>query len=92
MSQYITRINTEDGNKQIDYNALANLPDLSVLEGLSDGVLSLDKGGTGASDGATGLQNLFAAGMTILTEGVNFQYGPDLPDAGNPGRIFFKKV
>ena len=31
MPQYITKIRTEDGDKQIDYNALANLPDLSSL-------------------------------------------------------------
>ena len=29
-------------------------------------------------------------GMLILTEGVH--YGDELPDAGNIGRIFFKKV
>lgn len=29
MEQYITRIRTESGDLQIDYNALANLPDLS---------------------------------------------------------------
>ena len=89
MAQYITRINTEDGNKQIDYNALANLPDLSALENLSSGTLGMDKGGTGASDGATGLQNLFSAGYTILSSN---QFGNDLPDPGIAGRIFFKKV
>lgn len=29
MSQYVTKIRTDQGDKQIDYNALANLPDLS---------------------------------------------------------------
>ncbi len=31
MADYITRIRTIDGDKQIDYNALANLPDLSLV-------------------------------------------------------------
>jgi hypothetical protein len=52
-------------------------------------VVSMEKGGTDASDGATGLQNLLAAGMTILSD---YQYGDTLPEAGNKGRIFFKKV
>lgn len=32
MAAYITKIRTAEGDKQIDYNALANLPDLSNLE------------------------------------------------------------
>jgi hypothetical protein len=52
-------------------------------------VIPISHGGTEASDGATGLANLFAAGITILSEN---QYGPELPDAGNPGRFFLKKV
>ena len=47
------------------------------------------KGGTGATNGATGLKNLLAAGNTILS---SYQYGTSLPAAGNKGRIFFKKV
>ena len=30
MADYITAIRTAEGDKQIDYNALANLPDLSA--------------------------------------------------------------
>jgi hypothetical protein len=52
-------------------------------------VLSIAKGGTNASDGATGLKNLFAAGATILS---SHQYGDSLPSAGQAGRIFFKKI
>lgn len=52
-------------------------------------VASMDKGGTGAEDGAAGLQNLFAAGNTIISA---HQFGDVLPDPGNAGRIFFKKV
>ena len=58
----------------------------------SDEVIPMDKGGTGATDGATGLQNLLAAGPMILKEGVDYHYGDSLPDAGTKGRIFFKKV
>jgi hypothetical protein len=51
--------------------------------------ISMEKGGTNASNGAEGLANLFAAGMTVLS---SHQYGNDLPEPGNVGRIFFKKV
>lgn len=46
-------------------------------------------GGTNASDGATGLKNLFASGETVLS---SYQYGDELPEAGTVGRIFFKKL
>ena len=52
-------------------------------------VTPMDKGGTGSSNGATGLNNLFAAGPTVLSA---YQYGDSLPAAGTVGRIFFKKV
>ena len=32
MSDYVTRIRTNQGEKQIDYNALANLPDLDLKQ------------------------------------------------------------
>lgn len=35
-SEYIKKIRTEDGDKQIDYEALANLPDLSGYAKQSD--------------------------------------------------------
>lgn len=50
--------------------------------------ITLKKGGTGATDGATGLKNLLAAGPMILTD---LHYGDILPDPGTPGRIFFLK-
>ena len=70
---------------------------------VSGAVEAIKTGGTGSSNGATGLANLFAAGNTILSE---YQYdkngdGKDgngktlvngLPPAGTKGRIFFKKV
>lgn len=64
---------------------------------ITSGTLSSDrlptipvtKGGTGSTNGATGLKNLLAAGNTILS---SYQYGTTLPTPGNAGRIFFKKV
>lgn len=53
------------------------------------GSVPIAKGGTGATDGATGLANLLAAGPTVLSSN---QYGDELPTAGSAGRIFFKKV
>lgn len=55
----------------------------------STDIIPIVRGGTGATDGATGLKNLFAAGATVLS---SHQYGDTLPDPGTPGRIFFKKV
>lgn len=52
-------------------------------------ILPISKGGTDASDGATGLKNLFASGETVLS---SYQYGDELPEAGTVGRIFFKKL
>lgn len=52
-------------------------------------IVPIDKGGTNASNGATGLANLFASGATVLS---SYQYGDTLPAAGTAGRIFFKKI
>lgn len=54
-----------------------------------DDIIPIANGGTNASDGATGLQNLFADGITVLS---SYQYGDTLPEAGTVGRIFFKKL
>lgn len=53
------------------------------------GTTPIESGGTGSNDGAEGLANLFAAGITVLSP---YQFGETLPDPGNPGRIYFKKV
>lgn len=50
------------------------------------GTLTVAKGGTGSSNGATGLKNLFAAGATILS---SHQYGSTLPSSGTAGQLFF---
>lgn len=52
-------------------------------------IVPIANGGTGSSDGTTGLANLFAAGVTVLS---SYQYGDTLPEAGTVGRIFFKKL
>lgn len=43
MANYITKIRTESGDKQIDYNSLANLPDeaLPIAGGVMEGVLTV---------------------------------------------------
>ena len=71
-----------DGSFWIVDIAQANASDLI-------GSVPITKGGTGATDGATGLANLLSSGMTILSA---YQYGNDLPNPGNAGRLFFKKV
>lgn len=53
------------------------------------GTLPIAQGGTGATDGATGLKNLLASGATVLS---SYQYGTTLPSAGTAGRLFFKVV
>ena len=53
------------------------------------GSVPITKGGTGATDGSTGLANLLAAGNMVLSA---YQYGDALPEAGIPGRLFFKKL
>lgn len=57
----------------------------------SKSAVTMAQGGTGATTGANGLKNLFAAGNTILS---SYQYGSSLPakSAATAGRIFFKKV
>ena len=52
-------------------------------------IVPIANGGTNASDGATGLKNLFASGATVLS---SYQYGDELPAAGTAGRIFFKRI
>ncbi len=53
------------------------------------GEVPMESGGTGANNGADGLKNLLSSGNTILSP---HQYGDTLPEAGNPGRIFFLKL
>lgn len=58
-------------------------------ENIENRITPIINGGTGSSDGAEGLANLFAAGITVLSSN---QYGDELPEAGTVGRIFFKRL
>ena len=90
-----TELNYCDGvtsNIQTQLNGKAESIHNHDAGNITSGTLPIARGGIGSSNGATGLQNLFASGSTILTEGIDYQYGPSLPSAGNKGRIFFKKV
>lgn len=53
------------------------------------GNVPISSGGTGSSNGAEGLKNLYASGETVLS---SYQYGDELPAAGTVGRIFFKRL
>ena len=57
-----------------------------------DSVVPIELGGTGASDGTTGLTNLLHSGHIILKEGQDYHYGSTLPPAGNVGRLFFLRA
>lgn len=73
-----TPLNAETFNAMVEW-----------LNSIRDSVVQIDSGGTGATDGATGLMNLLAAGPMVLS---SHQYGDTLPSPGTPGRIFFKRV
>ena len=53
------------------------------------GAVPMANGGTGATNGATGLANLFAAGNTVLS---SYQYGDTFPSSASEGTMFFKKA
>ena len=67
----------------------AKIADSSVTMAKLGATVTIAKGGTGATDGATAIKNLFAAGATILSSN---QYGTSLPSTATAGRLFFKKV
>ena len=56
---------------------------------ITSGVLPMSQGGTEATDGATGLANLFAAGDTVLS---SYQYGAELPENAVTGQMFFQEA
>ena len=91
----VTTEKITDGNVTSSKIADGNITAIKLATGavttakLADGAVTIVKGGTGSSNGAVGLKNLFASGATILS---SHQYGTQLPSAGNKGRIFFKKV
>ena len=77
-----TKLDTHTANKNNPHQVTAE------QIGALSGIVPLTNGGTGASDGATGLKNLFAAGTTVLSSN---QYGDTLPDTSTVGQLFFKK-
>ena len=77
-----TKLDTHTANRNNPHQVTAE------QIGALSGIVSLTNGGTGATDGATGLKNLFAAGTTVLSSN---QYGDTLPDASTVGQLFFKK-
>ena len=77
-----TKLDTHTANKNNPHQVTAE------QIGALSGIVPIANGGTGASDGATGLKNLFAAGTTVLSSN---QYGDTLPDASTVGQLFFKK-
>ena len=82
-------ITTESLKALHDYNTETYETKKNVETLFATQITPVANGGTGSSDGATGLKNLFAAGITVLSEN---QYGDELPAAGNIGRIFFKRL
>ena len=79
-----------DYNKET-YDTKTNVQSLlnAKFDKPTNNIVPIANGGTNASDGSTGLKNLFAAGSTILS---SHQYGDTLPAAGTVGRIFFKRL
>lgn len=79
---------TQDKPTPADIGAAAETHKHAASD-ITSGALAVARGGTGSTNGATGLKNLLAAGNTVLS---SYQYGTALPAAGTKGRLFFKKV
>lgn len=94
---YFTQYNTDMDGDTARYkeNFCLPKPDSGLTETKWYSILSnktpvtVAQGGTGSSNGATGLKNLFAAGSTILS---SYQYGDTLPSDATVGRVFLKKI
>ena len=56
---------------------------------LPAGVVGMDSGGTGSSDGATGLKNLLASGYMVVSD---YQLVNKLPTPGVKNRVFLMPV
>lgn len=82
MAEVKDKVITAESLKALhDYNQKAYIAKTDIIP--------IENGGTNATDGSTGLKNLFADGITVLS---SYQYGDELPPAGTVGRIFFKKL
>lgn len=67
MADYVTKVRTADGDKQIDYNALANLPDLTVYATKEEvNAVSTDYEATiKTTDWSESTNNAFMASVTV---------------------------
>lgn len=78
-----------DGKAASSHNHSASNITSGTLSSSRLPTVPITKGGTGATNGATGLANLFAAGNTVLS---SYQYGDTLPSSASEGTMFFKKA
>lgn len=66
----------------------SDIPEMPDIPEIPE-IIPMSKGGTGATDGATGLANLFAAGNTVLS---SYQYGAELPANPAVGQLYFEEA
>ena len=85
MAEYITRIRTISGDKQIDYNSLANLPDFSFVEDMQTQIDELNVAVTDTqnavndvSEAATAAQESADGAMLAAEEAMNFANDVDM--------------
>lgn len=85
MADYITRIRTISGDKQIDYNALANLPDFSFVEDMQTQIDELNVAVAdnqdilnGLSEAVTTAQESADGAMLIAEEAMNLANDADM--------------
>ena len=88
MADYITRIRTIDGDKQIDYDALANLPDLDKKSNVDHEHTASEVGALPITGGV--MEDTLTVRGIVLTEGID--YGTGDPGGGVLGQLYFKKV
>lgn len=66
----------------------SDIPEMPDIPEIPE-IIPMSMGGTGATDGATGLANLFAAGNTVLS---SYQYGAELPANPAVGQLYFEEA
>lgn len=88
MSDYITKIRTIDGEKQIDYNALANLPDLNQKADITHEHTAEEIAALPINGGM--MTGTLTTNGIVLTQGID--YGSGDPVGGTLGQLYFKKV
>lgn len=79
----------DKADKNHTHSIYAGISHTHSANDITTDAVSMERGGTGANNGANGLKNLFAAGQTIISPN---QYGTQLPSDAAAGRIFFLKV